>query len=741
MRPEGGCAAPVAKYKYLIVAVGTLYQNFKRFRLFSSCIFYSGVGPCVITFPIFHPAQDRTPDNQYVHLAQVKKSLVEAPVMQQKLPPWPPRASRVKNVSTLSRGGICSIGDNTIIMSQKAPTTSSPAGAHVVSPAARSRALRRQREINPTAGGSVLDVPIFGGHYESANTMDSRLDCSWGSGCRLSSIDPTPRREPDEQGGGVEHARLAAAALAPAGKISGSGNSDDNRARLLTKVPESASNATDLAEVHTAARSCREGRVGQRVRFSPKVQAGDGRSPTPCDVADTIPGHEREEGAADGLLEPPVTNRASETFTPVVVIKSKTGGNGGKGWESSSIPKPERAMGRLQRRSEAVLAAAPDAAPYCAARRSASCGASTMTRRSAPRPGMEDSKGSDCFVSSEKRSPCLVQRRSGMHTSWRRRQRAVNGAVEDDDRPSLPPPPPPSQSVAAETVSAEEDCSSSVVRRHHYDGAPTGRRNDIAHVGADELIRLTSSRQEQQQQQQKPARIFLRRERPALSPRPHHAQNCPVPGSTPSGAFISPSATATSRVDSGGGARRVTTTTLCRRPNWGGVLQPREGGGGRGGALNCHDDASNPLCGTNGRRRRQPTQQQQQQRLALARGRTATSSTDNARFDRENSPPAPAKALLLSSAAARQNLARVARASKIGTKADPVTLYRQRLESEKARRVNSAAKSRRTRARGSSSSSSSDGAGGCRSRRPAGGPAWEVQQVGRSRQGLSVSWR
>ncbi|CAM9414160.1 unnamed protein product, partial [Laminaria digitata] len=51
----------------------------------------------------------------------------------------------------------------------------------------------------------------------------------------------------------------------------------------------------------------------------------------------------------------------------------------------------------------------------------------------------------------------------------------------------------------------------------------------------------------------------------------------------------------------------------------------------------------------------------------------------------------------LSSTAARKNLARVARASKVGTKSDPVTLYRQRRELEQAMRarVTAAARSRR----------------------------------------------
>ena len=60
----------------------------------------------------------------------------------------------------------------------------------------------------------------------------------------------------------------------------------------------------------------------------------------------------------------------------------------------------------------------------------------------------------------------------------------------------------------------------------------------------------------------------------------------------------------------------------------------------------------------------------------------------------------------LSSLAARKNLDRVARASKMGTKSDPVTLYRQRRELEQTMKANAAARSRRRvvgEARGSDS--------------------------------------
>lgn len=77
-------------------------------------------------------------------------------------------------------------------------------------------------------------------------------------------------------------------------------------------------------------------------------------------------------------------------------------------------------------------------------------------------------------------------------------------------------------------------------------------------------------------------------------------------------------------------------------------------------------------------------------------------------FDRRLSPDVPAvygvndgagtanrAAAPLSSAASRRNIANVARKSKVGTTADPVTLYRQRQEAE-ARRVNAAARKKVT---------------------------------------------
>ena len=65
----------------------------------------------------------------------------------------------------------------------------------------------------------------------------------------------------------------------------------------------------------------------------------------------------------------------------------------------------------------------------------------------------------------------------------------------------------------------------------------------------------------------------------------------------------------------------------------------------------------------------------------------------------ENSRPPSARAPGISSPAVRQNLARAARKSKVGTKADPVTLYRQRQELEQARIKNVAARNRKDASR------------------------------------------
>lgn len=263
---------------------------------------------------------------------------------------------------------------------------------------------------------------------------------------------------------------------------------------------------------------------------------------------------------------------------------------------------------------------------------------------------------------------CFEPHRNGIHTAWRRRRK------EGSPRPM------------AEVVARGDGH----VRGRHC--STPARKN--ATVGADELISRLSLAHQQQQEGEPAPRLSLRR-------------------------TCRPSALAPSNINSVGGHSIYAATAASSTGKGGGFGVTAGwvsvGGGTTVAPLPCVRSYSS-LTETNilerllpagarsaggetpWRERRKPTPPPERSiskqrstigppNLATAARRSAKSATGD-----ENARPVAAP---LSSPAVRKNLARVARASKVGTKADPVTLYRQRQELEDARRVNAAARSRR----------------------------------------------
>ena len=273
----------------------------------------------------------------------------------------------------------------------------------------------------------------------------------------------------------------------------------------------------------------------------------------------------------------------------------------------------------------------------------------------------------------------FVPRRNGMHTAWRLHKRN-NPPVSVDGHG-------PASAAEDGTIIAKEATPQNCVEQHR-----------------------------EEQQQQKPGRLFLRRQaRPVLSHRPVNA----ALGTTFSIA-ASKSVVATKirgeaaprRVfvagDENAGTGRVSGSVGTK----GGRQQAgygREGGStpvGRSPAgRGSRESWSSPvLSTTNGPRRKPvhgaPNLATAARSLARSSGLVAGGVTNTANGqvgDVDDARPVTAPARLLSSPSVRKNLARAARASKVGTKADPVTLYRQRQELERARSAGAAARTKSTR--------------------------------------------
>ncbi|CAM9877344.1 unnamed protein product, partial [Scytosiphon promiscuus] len=275
----------------------------------------------------------------------------------------------------------------------------------------------------------------------------------------------------------------------------------------------------------------------------------------------------------------------------------------------------------------------------------------------------------------------FVRRRNGMHTAWRRR------AVNSNDNPSSPPHQqqspgsvvPVGDGTAVSPTAAHDGSRSRDLAPHPASGGPQA-------ASADQLITMSSNPSTRGQQ----PRLFLRR-----------AQNADAVSTTSPAsargdathAYAGPVLQA--RGGSNGvdraGLRRTRGAPVARQafpPRW---ARPRAGTGADAGRVDRSDiDIRHKQAAAGAAPPPAVPASEQRKR------RSGTTST-GADVD-ENSHPSPGRLpsppALLSSAAVRQNLARVARRSKVGTTADPVTLYRHRQELERARVKRAAARSR-----------------------------------------------
>ncbi|CAM9855465.1 unnamed protein product [Ectocarpus sp. 12 AP-2014] len=313
---------------------------------------------------------------------------------------------------------------------------------------------------------------------------------------------------------------------------------------------------------------------------------------------------------------------------------------------------------------------------------------------SPPRPpaARTDRRGEEKEDISASGSSCFVRHRNGMHTAWRRK-----AAVPDNPR----------QPLQATVAAARAEPPNGAVGGNNNN--TSSRRDPVAPIrregvmSADQLIAQSMSSTQQQQQQ--PVRLFLRRSRPLVSPEPAGKENV--------------RAAVVLREAKGGvaGARRVNGSQQAFPLPWGGTHSPvtgvqlnrtRPDGGGWGGR-----EALLEVLTTPPPPRACPRSAQHVAHSPPLTSRTSPGTSTRRAVvvvDDENTPPprrrtpstpavaaAVAAATPLSSVAIRKNLARVARTSKVGTKADPVHLYRQRQELEQVRTKKAAAVARSRR--------------------------------------------
>ncbi|CAM9908061.1 unnamed protein product [Ectocarpus sp. 13 AM-2016] len=315
---------------------------------------------------------------------------------------------------------------------------------------------------------------------------------------------------------------------------------------------------------------------------------------------------------------------------------------------------------------------------------------------SPPRPpaARADRRGEENEDTSARWSSCFVRHRNGMHTAWRRK-----AAVPDNPR----------QPLQATVAAARAEPPNGAVGGNNNNNN-SSRRGPVAPkpregvMSADQLIALSISPSQQQQQ---PVRLFLRRSRPLVSPEPAGKEN------------VRAAVVLRETKGSVAGARRVNGSQQAFPLPWGGTHSPvtgvqlnrtRPDGGGWGGR-----EALLEVLTTPPPPRARPRSAQHVAHSPPLTSRTSPGmSTRRAVVvvDDENTPPprrrtpsttavaaaaSTAAAAPLSSVAIRKNLARVARTSKVGTKADPVHLYRQRQELEQVRTRKAAAVARSRR--------------------------------------------
>lgn len=560
------------------------------------------------------------------------------------LPQWPPRAPDLSDLSLDSRGGDGSSIDQILRHQLKFETTTTH----------HSSDRRQQRQLapeHPTASESVLGVPIFRGDCwdvpEAEDGQDDWETCS--------------SQENSLTASGAAAAEVALQASAPGARTASAGGGADS---------SSGSERRTVPSIRPALCSgpgSGNSENSMRVRFAPEVEA---------------------LGEAATTSPPPPRGVAAS------------------GW-GEKAPLSIPAAGRERQEEEVYVS--PD-------------------------------------------GQCFVRRRNGMHTAWRRRRPVGHSGTSIGNRPRSPPRS--AVAVGASSFDGTADSPAAVHTDSRSGGvtpnAVSGRQQAAS---ADQLITLSVS----SPARDRPPRLFLRRTRNdrAVSTRSLNKGREGQEARADAGPILR--ARRASNVVGGAGVRRTRDASSPQQTfplPWTGphlrtgadgrdaVRRDRrdgdEMGGGRregqGGPLEALTTPPSPLppapprsCGgwahpasTLGAHKQQLAQQQFQpyqqrhagrgadgssarsphRRPTAASRRSPRAISTGANVDENTYPPSPGRSpsapALLSSASVRQNLARVARRSKVGTTADPVTLYRQRQELEQTRvkRAAAAARSR-----------------------------------------------
>lgn len=288
----------------------------------------------------------------------------------------------------------------------------------------------------------------------------------------------------------------------------------------------------------------------------------------------------------------------------------------------------------------------------------------------------------------------VVRQQNGMHTAWR---------------------------LHAPTCNTENPATTPTVHNNLTRAIPPINTRWEESVSADKLISLTRPSPPPQQgglqQQHSPARLFLRRTRASLSTSATNtmgasARTADVTGAlTGSGgrqigvgsadlrAFPLPWSDRRSTVGNDEEARLQLSRGGRTRAEKGRegrskvLTSPPHGGGWTTSSPAATAEQQHQRRGTGSSTPGCPPLRNSASRATGPR--ESICNTINRGHDENSPPPRAVAAACISSPAVRQNLARAARKSKVGTKADPVTLYRQRQELEQAQRKNAAARSRK----------------------------------------------